>query len=351
MRDNFNKGLGGLLNSNPIVADAERLLKDPNVPVKQKVQLIATMALPEVKQFKNSQDFQELPLIIMMAVQQVQAQFNSLPENMAKMLLAQQLSRVSLQDLEQKVLTSVETARQIAEDKKLGSGKLTVKEEAGDGLTDEQIDAYLAECFKEAGEEAFVTFALAGRKIVPTATLAFFDALTPAGVSADPVERAREMYAGILETGSFQKATSKYNNAGFNLLSPAVIAKAVSEVAAKVNEDSVYTLAKNIVNKIDASALIELAESGLDFVEDVLKAAKGGNVANVQGSNSGDKFLKALGKQTQLIEDAVIAAGLLPDTDLVAAFKDAQAAKAAEAAPKAVAPKPKKTSGPKPKKN
>lgn len=340
MKDPFGRDLNGLLGGNsPLMNEFEKLLKDPNVPVKQKIQLLAGLGLSEVKSFKNSPEAAMLPLLVMVGLQQVQGQFKSLPKALITAQIDQKLSVTPKEQIEAKILEAVNKARAKSA---AGETAPAVSVEGGDeyGLDDKAVNEFIADSLIEAGQDKFVDFSMAIYSIMPKATRAFFEAVIMPGEPATAEARAAKAYDMIVQTKDLQA----YNNSGANGLNqiPAQdIAKAASEVASKVNGESVYQVISHIISKLNPAEAVSLVQNGLSFAEDVLTTTKNtGNPFNTK-SAAGAAFAKALGAQTQLIEDAVIGAGLTPDTDLVASFKAALAAKDA-AQPATTAPKAKK---------
>lgn len=338
MKDLFNSVLGG---KGPLFDDMKKTLEDPSVPVKQKVQLLAAMALPEVQAAKRSEIVGMLPMIVMMSIQEGKQQFNAIPEEMLKAQIEAQLTKAPIKEIEKAALEGIEKTRA----EKAAQKEAAKNAAPGEIVSEADAEAYMAECAQELGEEGFVAFSKGVRQAFPTRTVAFFDEISKAmGNPADPEEAARVAYKKLVKTGKLEQSSDLLDK-----IDAKDMAKAIAEVADKVTADRVYTFAKHVVDNVDAMEVSTIATSGLDFVEDLLVAARDGNVLKLKDAKNAEKFAQAVSGTLQLVEDAFVKADLVPDTDLVAAFKKAFDAEKTTTAPKAkkVSTKPLKPHTPK----
>ena len=333
MKDLFNT----ILNPNsPLFGEIEKMLEDPNVPVKHKAQLLAVMGLSELKGFKEDGIVEQLPLIIEEGVAQAKAVFAALPEVMLKAQIASGLGKLSPDDLEERILAGLIKARAKKEAKKavaelrVRSGKPPKVDLNDEAVMEAEVEAYMADSVLELSDDEFVALFKGIRQVMPTRFQGFMDAIVVVkGAPSDVEGMILHSRDRIIETGKVNQ------DSPLDEVPVAVLAKAMSEVAAKVNPDSVYVLIKHIVDGLDTAVLSEGAVTGVGFAEDFLTAMRDGNMFKLKDTANANTFARALGVQTQLIEDAVVAAGILPDTDIVAAYQDVMNAKGG------VAPKPK----------
>jgi hypothetical protein len=302
----------------PVVAETQRLLKDPNTPIRSKVQLLSTLALPEFRKLKNDPSVaMMLPMLVAMGVESAKVQFKSMPKEQIVDPIDAQLSQVPaelvgplLKAERDTLLAKVEAAEKNPEP----------KEKTAEQKENEAIEAYLEEIFTELSEDEYVDFSMTIAKAVPSRLFNVFSE----GQTMDELEaKARKAFRDHKTDKDGVKAEAELKQQAIRgLILSEEVFDGLAEAFTKVSGEKVYALAEEVVDNIKVEDIVAIAENGLVAVEDALNAAKeDGNPLRVKNPEAAQEVVAAFGRVAQVVEDAIVNADILPELDLVELYK------------------------------
>lgn len=338
------KELMGLVNKGgPIVAETKRLLQDPETPIRTKAQLFSTMILPEFRKLKNEPSIaMMLPMLVEMGVMQAKAQFKALPK---EQLIAQINAEKAM--LPADMLTALIKAEgdNFVAKAKEEAKKVTPKSSTtAPQSEDEKVEAYLDEIFAELDEDEYVDFSMTIAKLIPSR---LFNTFAEGKSEAELEEKIRKSYLDFAsgKGKKTQKADAVVTKAAVEkFIASDEVVDSLVEAFGKVSGEKLFGIAEDVVDGIDSKSVTAIVENALVAIEDALEAAKNdGNPLRLTNADAAKTVFAEVSKITQLVEDAVVNADILPDMDVKAVYAKCKEDAAAEAALKS----PKGPKGPK----
>lgn len=344
MKDKFNElmQMGG-----PVMQETMKALKDPQTPIREKVKLLSTLALPELRKVKSQPAVaMMLPVLVASAVAEAKGQFKALPKEDIVSDIDAQLTQLKL--LDKPTLKDLLKAHI-----NLIKAELAQKEKVADsqtvfGMEQKELTLTLADFFVELGEDKYTAVGLGIEKIRPAQFSRFFE--NPENdPNFDQEQVIRQGYRKIVNEGVLVSQSKE--GPLDHLIQSEAFFDYFFETLSRTDGEKLYAMAEKIADNLDEQSLVDLAENALTLAEDMLVAGKaGGNPFMVKNGAAAEGVANALRTQTQLIEDAVLESGILPEDSsaLRAAYEQAhQKVQADKVRIPLSAAAPQKGSGPK----
>lgn len=333
-----------------ILQKVEDMIDEDSVSMDIKARLVAGVALPVVKEMRADEELMgllkdDLKSSYVMA-QQI---FEQLPEEEISAFIAQKIPSVPAAMLEPLAMAKIQqiqdkmnnpseepekpkkskketTLEALIESKKLTGDYGVFERIRLEGMLEEErkqqkLNKDLEDHFVNNGvsaltEDQYVAFSNAVAQALPL--------------------RLRELLVDPLNEGNVEANTRKvhrekkqgtYRNLGtpFLRLTPStVLAKAFAEVAGKLDGARVQAVMSDVFERVDYDMVEQFVDNTLDFAVALLEnVAESGNMTPLKNTAAGYAFAQSVGEITQIVEDAVVDAGLVPDTDIVTPYKQA----------------------------
>ncbi len=154
-----------------------------------------------------------------------------------------------------------------------------------------------------------VKLAQAMRQTLPTGLKAFFDVASAKGNKTVPMVAKESYDLALNKSEAAWTAASLYAAQNF----PAsAAADAIESVLANLTPTALIQVVKDIESNVTPQDLSDLAINGLEFARDVCTAAENGNMFDLADKTNANNFAKSVKHVATVVENALVASGLVP---------------------------------------
>lgn len=192
----------------------------------------------------------------------------------------------------------------------------TVKNNANDIFPNgDEVEKYLTQSFKALSEDEYVAAGKGFADAYPKHLRELL--LEPTDNHLDNI--LRDNFNALQTGGEIRTPINMFAEA----LPKEMRVLAMGQVISKLSFERGFQSVADIVNNLDDDMVEDLVHGSVNFIEAMLEsAAKTGTLFKIQNGAAVHDFAKAIGRFTQIVEDAVMDADLTPDEDFLSTYRE-----------------------------
>jgi hypothetical protein len=306
-----------------MVEQIEAMSKDPETSEKDKVSMLSSLLLAVLRSELDAQQRAMLPMIINVTMMQVKMQFAAMPKDQIVPQYDALLEyKLSPEMVGAKFDEIVSNAREQYRARYEGREAYT-ESEKDSNLTRFDMDRYNFDACREMGEDEYVEFSLGLQSFFPARLVAAF-MQDVQGQPLDLEARARARHAQLL---SYDCYDDYVQARGGELLCDELVQESkffVMDFVQGLDGEKLHGVLSDLLQNIEAHQAIKLCDTGITFAEEFLEAGQRGNLYRFEDGKKATAFRDSAAEILQIFEDAVVDAGLVPETNFPQVYAKAR---------------------------